>query len=94
MSAQVVEYQSLARPGRERRRQPLGSAVRVALEIYFENLDGSPPDDLYRMVLKEVERPLLECVMDRCQGNQSKAARCLGVTRGTLRKKLREHDLG
>ena len=93
MSAQVAEHPTLGRPPGERRRQPLSSAVKVALEIYFDNLKGGTPDDLYRMVIKEVERPLLECVMDRCKGNQTKAAQCLGVTRGTLRKKLRDHNL-
>ncbi|MEJ2060921.1 MAG: helix-turn-helix domain-containing protein [Gammaproteobacteria bacterium] len=77
----------------ERRRQPLASAVAVALERYFEQLDGHEPDNLYRMVIEEVERPLLQCVMEQTAGNQCKAATWLGISRGTLRKKLRLHDL-
>ena len=48
---------------------------------------------LYDRVLQEVERPLLEQVMLRCQGNQLKAAAMLGINRNTLRKKLRRHKL-
>jgi Fis family transcriptional regulator len=41
------------------------------------------------MVLDEVERPLIETVMENTNNNQSIAARMLGLSRGTLRKKLR-----
>lgn len=93
MNTQIIEHQSISMPRKERRQQPLSSAVGVALELYFEQLDGQKPDNLYRMVLDEVERPLLECVMSHCRGNQSKAAEYLGLNRGTLRKKLRLYGL-
>ncbi len=73
--------------------QPLAEAVKDALERYFEQLDGHEPGGLYRMVMDEVERPLLECVMMRCGGNQTKAAEHLGINRGTLRKKLKQYQL-
>lgn len=73
--------------------QPLAGAVRDALERYFEQLDGHEPDDLYRMVMEEVERPLLECVMLHCGGNQTRASEHLGINRGTLRKKLKQYAL-
>jgi Fis family transcriptional regulator len=40
------------------------------------------------MVLKNVERPMLELVLDRAEGNQSVAADMLGINRNTLRKKI------
>ena len=40
------------------------------------------------MVLKNVERPMLEIVLDRAEGNQTVAAQMLGINRNTLRKKL------
>jgi Fis family transcriptional regulator len=79
--------------GREPRTETLGEAVKAALDRYFETLDGHHADDLYRMVIEEVERPLLECVMFHCGGNQTRAAQYLGLNRGTLRKKLRHHGL-
>jgi len=44
-------------------------------------------------VLREVEEPLFRAVLDYSGGNQSQAALILGITRATLRKKLREFGL-
>ncbi|MFN4262553.1 MAG: helix-turn-helix domain-containing protein [Thioalkalivibrionaceae bacterium] len=71
----------------------LKEAVDRALAGYFSDLGESAPSNLYDLVLREVERPLLELTLAHCQGNQSRAAEALGIHRGTLRKKLREHDL-
>ena len=78
---------------RERRREPLRACVRTALERYFASLDGEDPGGLYEMVMREVEAPLLEAVMQHTRGNQTRAAEILGIHRATLRKKLREHGL-
>ncbi|MCF6236095.1 MAG: DNA-binding transcriptional regulator Fis [Gammaproteobacteria bacterium] len=78
----------------ERHKQPLSGCVRIALEMYFKDLDGGlPPENLYQMVLDEVELPLLEVVMKYTGGNQSKAAKILGLNRTTLRKKLKRYKL-
>jgi Fis family transcriptional regulator len=45
------------------------------------------------MVVLTVEKPILEVVMHRADGNQSHAAQMLGINRNTLRKKLQEHGL-
>ena len=37
---------------------------------------------------------MLATVMRHCQGNQTRAAEILGISRGTLRKKLAQHNLG
>ena len=71
----------------------LEESVRLSLEQYFSDLGDTDPSDLYDMVIRCVERPLLEVAMDRAQQNQSKAAQMLGVTRNTLRKKLLFHKL-
>ena len=72
---------------------PLRQCVREALDAYLERLDGEEPADLYRMVLGEVEAPMLEAVLAHSEGNQSRAAQMLGINRGTLRKKLRLYGL-
>lgn len=59
----------------------------------FARLDGNDCDGLYRLVIGEVEGSLLEAVMKETAGNQGRAARILGLNRGTLRKKLRAHGL-
>ncbi len=68
---------------------PLRELIRQALMRYFKQLDGAHPANLYELVLEEVELPLLEIVMEFTQGNQCKAAELLGISRGTLRKKLK-----
>ena len=62
--------------------------VRQALENYFENLDGYKPANLYEIVLQEVETPLIRSILKYTNNNQSIAADILGISRGTLRKKM------
>jgi len=71
----------------------LTETVKNTLITYFNQLEGAEPSDIYSMVLKQVEAPLLEVVMQQVDGNQTKAAACLGLNRGTLRKKLRLYGL-
>lgn len=67
--------------------------IRASLDTYFEDLGTTEPGGLYAMVLRAVEKPLLDVVMRRTEGNQSRAAEWLGLNRTTLRKKLLEHRL-
>jgi Fis family transcriptional regulator len=71
----------------------IASCVRRSLNRYFKDLDGEEPSEVYDMVLSAVERPLLIFILDRAEGNQTRAAEMLGINRNTLRKKLREHGL-
>jgi len=66
----------------------MADCVRRSLERYFKDLDGAKPRAIYDMVLRNVERPMLELVLDRAEGNQSIAAQMLGINRNTLRKKI------
>jgi Fis family transcriptional regulator len=74
-------------------RIPLAKQVKAAMEIYFHDMEGHTPTDLYRLVINEIEKPLLESVMQQVRGNQSRAAEMLGLNRSTLRKKLQLHNL-
>ena len=71
-----------------RQTNEIGDCVRRSLERYFKDLDGAKPRSVYDMVLKNVERPLLEAVLDHAEGNQTIAAEMLGINRNTLRKKM------
>ncbi len=72
---------------------PIRACVSEALDTYFRQLNGHNCEGLYKLVLTEVEVPLLESVLRYCGGNQSKAAQILGINRGTLRKKLQQYGL-
>ncbi len=67
--------------------------VRTSLEGYFKDLRGTEPDGMYDMMVRVVEKPLLEVVMQHADNNQSRAAQWLGLNRNTLRKKLVDHKL-
>ena len=78
---------------RERRKQPIRRSVTSAIELYLGDLNGHDVNDLYHMVMSEVEPAILDVVMHYVEGNQSQAAEVLGINRGTLRKKLKQYGL-
>ena len=71
----------------------LANSVKSSLTDYFKDLDGQPPHAVYDMVLACVEKPMIEFVLNRAGGNQSKAAEILGLNRNTLRKKMQQHHI-
>jgi Fis family transcriptional regulator len=72
------------------RTSEITDCVRKALEKYFKDLDGERPRAVYDMVLKNVEKPMLEIVLHHAEGNQTTAAKWLGINRNTLRKKIEQ----
>ncbi|HCK04073.1 MAG: Fis family transcriptional regulator [Methylophilales bacterium] len=71
----------------------LANNIDALLDQYFNDLSGETSQDLYEMVIKSIERPLLLYVMNFSEGNQSKASQILGLNRNTLRKKLKLHNI-
>ena len=71
----------------------LSQAVKHSIRRYLYELDGAQPNSMYELVLKQVEQPLFEAILEHTKGNQSRAAEFLGLNRGTLRKKLRTYNL-
>jgi len=92
--AQASRRASISRPLNGHVREiPLRDHTEQALTSYFDHLNGHRPGRLYDLVMREVELPLFQAVMNYAEGNQSRAATILGINRGTLRKKLREYGL-
>lgn len=71
----------------------LRHAVKHSIRRYLYDLDGAQPNNMYDLVLREIELPLFEAILEHTKGNQSRAAELLGLNRGTLRKKLRSYNL-
>ncbi len=71
----------------------LRESVARALENYFGQLGNQKPSEVYDMVMREVEEPLLRKMMVYTNNNQSLTAKLLGLSRGTLRKKLKLYDM-
>ncbi|KGK01104.1 Fis family transcriptional regulator [Thalassotalea sp. 42_200_T64] len=72
---------------------PLRTQAKVAIKNYLSQLNGNDVDDMYDLVLSEIEAPMLEEVMQYTRGNQTRAANLLGINRGTLRKKLKKYGM-
>ena len=72
---------------------PLRTQAKIAISNYLSQLNGNDVDDMYDLVLSEIEAPMLEEVMKYTRGNQTRAANLLGINRGTLRKKLKKYGM-
>jgi Fis family transcriptional regulator len=70
--------------------QAIDQCIREALDAYLKDLGDIEPKNVHALFLAAMERPLLEAVMQRVDGNQSRAAQWLGIHRNTLRRKLVE----
>ena len=73
--------------------QPISYYVSRGMRRYYNSLGDSQPVDVYEIWLEQTEAPLLEETMKYCGGNQTRAAKILGLSRGTLRKKLKKYGL-
>ncbi len=96
MSTDILNKQEIAPKSSfmiAHKNQPLHESVRQAIENYFLQLKGEVPKNLYDLVLAEVEEPLMRAVMEFTNNNQSRAAIVLGLSRGTLRKKLKTYGM-
>jgi Fis family transcriptional regulator len=83
----------MSKPKKINGHNAIAEAVEKSLDEYFFHLDGEPADDIYRMVIDNVEKTLFTNVMQRAAGNQTQAADMLGINRTTLRNKLKTHRL-
>ena len=72
---------------------PLRQSVREFLRQYFIQCENMTPTNVYEAMLIEIEIPLLEMVLQYTRQNQSKAAHILAMSRGTLRKKMKQCGL-
>ncbi len=72
---------------------PLSVFVKQTIDAYFNQLNGDEIQGLHAMVIGAVEKPLLEAALEHSGHNQSKAAKALGLSRSTLRKKIDHYGL-
>ena len=69
--------------------QPLSDSSATDLRHFVDERFEAGSKDLYAEALEFMERYVVTRVLRVCDGNQSKAARMLGITRGCLRSKVR-----
>lgn len=78
MNAEIAPLESL-----------LVDAVKSLAKAELQN----SPQGINNFVLMRVEKPLYEAVLVYTNGNQTKAAKVLGINRGTFRSKMKKHSL-
>ena len=71
----------------------LSDHVHHMLTVYFNTLEEQQPTDLHEMVLQQVEKPLIEFVLQHTDHNQTRAAHILGINRNTLKKKMEKYQV-
>ncbi|MEN1727200.1 MAG: helix-turn-helix domain-containing protein [Pseudomonadota bacterium] len=71
----------------------LNDLVGKVVKQYLEDMGSTPPDNLHEFIIREVERPLIQTVLNHVDGNQSRAAKILGITRATLRNRIQRYGL-
>jgi Fis family transcriptional regulator len=67
--------------------------TRQLIKEYLETMEGHQANNLYDFVFNEIEQGLILEVLTHFEGNQTKASKALGITRTTLRSKIRKHKL-
>jgi Fis family transcriptional regulator len=72
---------------------PLRKHVQNTVSRYLRDMGNTVPENLYQMLLSEVEPPLIEEILKCTNGNQSRAASMLGITRNTLRTKMQRYSI-
>ena len=71
------------------RSEPLAQIVRRRIKALLDRLGSHRAPDLYRRVIREVERALIEEALQRSGGSQTKAAKILSIHRNTLRARIK-----
>ena len=76
----------------QQQNEALSQQVVSAVKGYLTTVNSKDMNlNLYQLIIEEIEGPLFRTVMEMTRYNQSKAARVLGVSRGTLRTKLKRY---
>lgn len=64
------------------------------LKRYIKDMASLKRSNLYSTVISEVEKALIKIVLETMEGNQLRTAKALGISRTTLREKIKEYGLG
>ena len=67
----------------------LETLIYERLSTYVDSLQGHAPVDLYRLIMPQLERPLIRLALKLAGGERQRAAKMLGIHRNTLRTRIR-----
>ncbi|MCK4503863.1 MAG: sigma-54-dependent Fis family transcriptional regulator [Desulfuromonadales bacterium] len=84
-----TDFPDLTSNNHKKQDESLEKLVARKLENSLAQMNLQEMNNLYEMVLHQVERPLINIVLKNTRGNQIKTAEVLGINRNTLRKKIK-----
>ncbi len=73
--------------------KPLRVHVKKTIRRYLKDMGCTEPENLYQSLMAQVEPPLIEETLRFTGGNQSRAAKILGITRNTLRERIQRYQI-
>jgi len=71
----------------------LQNYTRHTVRQYLQYLEGHKAHNLYDFIIDEIEKGIILEVLDFTAGNRTQTSEILGITRTTLRNKIRKHKL-
>ncbi len=72
----------------------LSTVVKKEAKLFIKNMNGNGKSSkMHSLFLNDTERTLIDTVLDSCNGNVTKSASFLGISRGTLIKRIKEYNL-
>ena len=72
---------------------PFCDNISISVIHFLNDNAQNEPSNIYDQVIQEVEKSLFVRILKYVSGNQTKAARIMGINRGTLRKKLKKYGI-
>jgi len=74
------------------RQESLSAQFKECVETSFSELCRTQPGEIFQQLSIELEQHLVDLAMNHCDNNQVAAAKLLGISRNTLRKRLERED--
>ncbi len=68
----------------------INSGIGESIDLLVDYLLDNGVDRIYPLIMGEVERRVLTRALERCRGNKFQAAKLLGISRNTFRRKIQE----
>lgn len=83
----------LKKPTKDYKSLSISDFLEAKLNGYLDKLLKLQKADLHKSIIKEVESSLISIVLKKCDYNQSKASKILGINRSTLSSKIKEYNI-
>ena len=72
----------------------LSAVVKKEARVFIKNMNGNgSKSHMHSLFLNDTERTLIDTVLETCNGTVTKSADFLGISRGTLIKRIKEYNL-